>query len=247
MAHHVLVNRSHRLVLFTIPKVGCTELIKLMRRLDGARDWRDSPHYKEDRSFLADMGLERAMEILNDPRWTKAAALRDPAERLLSAYLDKFVQSESYAANLFRTGGRYMPFKEFLGHVLEQNDDPLLPRGLHTGTDPHWRPQRLVGSLEKVAACIDLFGDFVALGGWIEDVLRRVGAWDTHGADGWGVRGRGAILETNLDPHRTGAGHRMRDCYDREMLEAVYEAYAGDLSLAASVGIDLKKHARLLS
>lgn len=247
MAHHVLVSRQYRLVLFTIPKVGSSDLIRLMVRIEGAQDWRGDPHYRPDRPFLRKLGLESARDILNDPSWTKAVVLRDPAERLLSAYLNKFVYTKSYAADLFRPNGRHMKFAEFLSWVLSPNADPDRPHGLHAGTDPHWRPQRLVGPIERFSSALQEIGDFTSVRAWIERVLRRVGAWDDHGASGWGSTGTCAIFETNTDRNRTGAAERMTEFYDRETLAAVYEAYAPDITWAAGLGLDLKKHAHLLS
>lgn len=185
MRHHVLVSDQLRLVLFTVPKVGCTQLIQLMRRAEGATDWRDDPHYKLDRPLLKNLGRHRVNEILRDPTWTKATVLRDPAERLLSAYLDKFISRRGYAANVFGFPGHGMPFEEFLSHVLDPNDDPEKPTGLHKDTDPHWRPQRLVGSLETVVEACDSLGDFADIGPWIEGVLRRVDGWDLYGSTGF--------------------------------------------------------------
>lgn len=241
MSHHVLVNEAYRLVLFTIPKVGCTQLIKLMLRLNGAPDWAAPPHYRPDRPFLKNLGVRRVTVILNDPSWTIAAVFRDPAERLLSAYLDKFIQTRGYAANVFSPGGHGMPFAEFLRHVLNPNTDPGSPVGLHAGTDPHWRAQHLVGGIAWVEPRIDVFGTFNRVGAWIEHVLRRVGAWDEYGATGWGRGGLEAIFQTNTDPNRTGAAARITDFYDRETLRAVYRAYAGDIAFASRAGVQLAR------
>lgn len=245
LSHHVLVNEPYRLVLFTIPKVGCTQLIKLMRRLGGAPDWTDAPHYKTDRPFLQSLGLERANEILSDPSWTKAVVFRDPAERLLSAYLNKFVYGGGYASHVFRPNGKGMAFAEFLSYVLAPNTDPCLPTGLHEATDPHWRPQRLVGPIERVEPVMNLVGDFASVGSWIEKVLRRVGAWEEYGATGWGKSGSESVFQTNMYPYRTDAASRMGEFYNRETLSAVYSAYAGDIAFARRAGVNLIKHHEL--
>lgn len=44
------------------------------------------------------MTPERATDILNDPTWTKGVFLRDPAERLLSCFLDKIVHRKYASA-----------------------------------------------------------------------------------------------------------------------------------------------------
>jgi hypothetical protein len=243
MAHHVLVSTRFRLVLFTIPKVGCTELIKLMRRMAGASDWADVPHYKPDRPLLSELSLERATEILEDESWTKAVVLRDPAERLLSAYLDKFMYSpQSYANDLFRPGGHGMPFDEFLGYVLDPNVDPAVPTGLHNRTDPHWRPQHMVGGLASIGSRLDSVGNFDSIAEWSQGLLRDVGAWDEFGATGWGPDEADAIFESNTHWAITRASERVAEFYDVRTLQAVYEAYADDVEIASKFGIDLRKH-----
>lgn len=247
MAHHVLVNERHRLVLFTIPKVCCTQLIKLMRRMNGSTNWRDNPHYTSDRPFLNKLGLERVEKIVNDSSWTKALLLRDPAERLLSAYLDKLIYNGGYAANVFRAGGRGMPFTEFLGYILESNDDPRKPTGLHENTDPHWRSQHLVGPLEKVASALDPVGDYLDRVSWIHNVLHAANCWQPYGISGWGADENQVIFEQNMLPTRTNAAEQMSEYYDPDTLDAVYQAYAGDIAFAKQWGIDLVKHANLFT
>jgi len=246
MSHHVLVNEQLRLVFFTIPKVGCTQLIQLMRRAQGATDWLEDPHYKPGLPLLKNLGRERVNEILDDPTWMRAVVLRDPAERLLSAYLDKFIYRKGYAANVFGFPGHGMAFETFLSYVLDPNEDPRKPIGLHQGTDPHWRPQLYVGSLETVAEACNSVGDFLEVDAWIERVLRRVNGWDMYGATGWGADADLKIFERNSAPHPTHASKRMAEFYDRVTLEAVYEAYAGDIRLAANAGFDLVKHSDFL-
>ncbi|CAM9749402.1 unnamed protein product, partial [Sphacelaria rigidula] len=53
-------------------------------------------HYHKDQELYTMHTMKhitpaRATEIMNDPTWTRAVFLRDPAERLLSCYLDKLV------------------------------------------------------------------------------------------------------------------------------------------------------------
>ena len=245
MAHHVLFDRRVKLVLFTLPKVGCTELIKLMRRMAGSPDWADYPHDAEDRQFFSELGLEEANRILEDRSWTKAVVLRDPAERLLSAYLDKFMHPPgSYLDDLFRDGGHQMPFAEFLRYVLSDNTDPLRPVGLHAGTDPHWRPQALVGGLAWVEPVLDHVGRFDSIGAWTRHLLEDIGAWREYGANGWGPDGSAAIFETNTHWAITRAGERIGEFYDADVLEQVYDAYASDIEFAARLGLELRRHSR---
>ena len=89
VAHHVYINQRHKLMITTIPKVACTEFMRLMIRMTGARNWRMDPHFRPKNPTLSRLVPPEASAILNDRSWTKAVFFRDPAERLLSAYLDK--------------------------------------------------------------------------------------------------------------------------------------------------------------
>ena len=56
---------------------------------------RADPHFRSDKPlFNKLMDAEEATEMINDPNWTKFVFLRDPAERLKSAYLDKFANGK---------------------------------------------------------------------------------------------------------------------------------------------------------
>jgi hypothetical protein len=89
VAHHIYINEEHKLMITTIPKVACTEFMKLMIRMSGARNWRMDPHFRPKNPVLSRLEPSEASRVLNDRLWTKAVFFRDPVERLLSAYLDK--------------------------------------------------------------------------------------------------------------------------------------------------------------
>ncbi|KAL7526221.1 hypothetical protein ACHAWF_001686 [Thalassiosira exigua] len=86
-----------KLTFCGIYKNGSTEWLKFLRFTLGAKDFQDEPHHKPDvQYFMFDkFSRKTQMEVLNDPSWTFAAIMRNPAERLLSLYLDKWDQSKS--------------------------------------------------------------------------------------------------------------------------------------------------------
>ncbi len=104
--HHVYLDEAQRIIFFTIPKVACSEWAKLFRRMSGLPNWADDPHYQADRPLLSTLSPDQATSSMNDPTWTHAVFLRDPAERLLSAYLDKFVRDRHYRMTIFGEPGR---------------------------------------------------------------------------------------------------------------------------------------------
>jgi len=90
-----IVLEKHRLVFFAVPKAACTVFKQLFRRMSGHTNWHkqnnDLPHKHtvNGLKLLRDYPLDVANEMLTNRTWTRAIFLRDPRERLLSAYLDK--------------------------------------------------------------------------------------------------------------------------------------------------------------
>lgn len=82
-SYHVFVDKRFKLVMATIPKVSCTEFIRLFYRLKGDPGWRENPHFKPHKPLLKDLPIAEVQSIMNDPTWTKAVFFRDPSKRLL--------------------------------------------------------------------------------------------------------------------------------------------------------------------
>ena len=95
-----IVLERYQLVFFTIPKVGCTVFKQLFRRMMGYRDWRLDQHplphapKRNGLLYLYDYPPAVAEHMLTSPEWTRALFVREPKERLLSAYLDKGTQNQ---------------------------------------------------------------------------------------------------------------------------------------------------------
>jgi len=82
----VLFSRDHKVVMCTIPGVSQHEWKSFMSRLNR----RNVHHPSSDVSSFAMSSLtaEEATSIMNDPSWHRVAFIRDPALRLLSAFLE---------------------------------------------------------------------------------------------------------------------------------------------------------------
>lgn len=200
-AHHMYVNREHKLLYCAIPKVACTEFMKLFFRLKdgsgggrGGAAWMRDPHFRGDKPLFNKIENETtATALMNDPEWTKFAFFRDPAERLLSAYLDKFAMGKryatgSYASRIFHD--KDMNFSGFVDRIASGNRVRGRPDGLHPNTNPHWRPQRFMCNLEKFLPAYNFLGSFEHLAGHAAALLRGAGLWEEYGARGWGSRGK---------------------------------------------------------
>jgi hypothetical protein len=94
-----IVMKNHRLIFFHCPKNGSTEWLKLFRRMMGYDDWKTfSPHdpFHNGLSRLDQYPRRAQLTMMTSPIWTRATFVRDPLERVLSAYLNKALSSERY-------------------------------------------------------------------------------------------------------------------------------------------------------
>ncbi|KAJ8598506.1 hypothetical protein CTAYLR_001375 [Chrysophaeum taylorii] len=246
-ARHLFFDRKHKIVLCAIPKVACTELIKLVYRLSGDGAWRSEPHFRNDAPTLDKLGMREASAVMNDPTWTKVVFLRDPLTRLLSAFLDKFVESprrglhSNYGIRLF---GRRMDFRRFVEAVASNQTRRDEPYGLHLGTNAHWKPQRFSCSLEKFAHHFHFVGRYENLREHSESLLRALGLWEDVGKTGWAPpvpnisRPHRDSLFARAAAHRTGSDRRLEDYYTPDLERMARQAYAMDYDFLDALGAD---------
>jgi hypothetical protein len=146
----------------------------------------------------------------NAAGWVTIAVYREPHERILSAYLD------TNAYNECRN-------KDFATFVMKH-----LKRSIYTNA--HFQLQTLICPPKT----IDYLVDYHQMAQGVQSVLKQVGAWETHGASGWGENGREPFLGV---PARTGIDFpgSTRDLlgvfYTDEMWNHVNKIFADDLAL----------------
>jgi len=230
-----IVVESHKLVFFTIPKVGSTVLKQLFRRMEGYVDYLQDKHplphapKRNGLKYLYDYPPVEADAIISDPSFTRAIFLRDPKERLLSAYLDKARQNayvqfhccDERNPKLYEQLECAHP-REHSGPAAAKADteEPLLSFKdfltllIPSCQDPHWEPQA-----DRIDAKYWKYINFV---GRMENVekdtrslLERIGAWDEFGASGWP---NGHIFNGSATvSHKTGSSKRLEDYFTPEM------------------------------
>lgn len=255
-----MVAVSSALYIQGILKVGITEWIKFFRFSYGAGDFQSLAHWKEDREefMVRSLPLDIAQDLWNDPSWTKAVFFRDPAERVLSAYLDKIVK-EAYTQKAFNIGTLtdvprpMLTFEGFVDLLASNNTSCNDPSGLHICSDPHWKPQYLTCGLDVTLPLMDFVGNFNHLVEHTKLLLDRVGMWDTYGRFYDQEPGRGVILGAcevpppalnatleygfNQRPllkdyeHVTGSKKKMDIYYTPEIMAKVRRAYEVDFSI----------------
>jgi len=155
----------------------------------GAHDFASFPHGKPDLRYWSFDILNPVMQknIWNDPEWTFAAILRNPADRLLSAYLDKLkVGPGSGSIAKHHNFNKSFTFDVFLQYLEKETPKDLNCQdkdltGLNWCTDPHWRPQVYSCGLSEKIDRFDFIGSLDHIDQHSRALLEKVGLWESHG------------------------------------------------------------------
>lgn len=222
---------KQKLLLFTVLKVSSTVFTQVAKRLDGNPSWSNNCGNIQNPlltnlTYLTDLPPRDAEELLLDPDWTKAIFVRDPKERVLSAYLNKAVgetqyikrrcceQKSSPVHELLECHDPHslpiISFEEFLKVVVPQCKDGHWCRQSELLRPVQWPHINFVGHFDRLEA------DTRRL---LDDVL---GVWEEMGATGWP---HGSLYAgSSTVGHQTGAHNRMLQYYTPE-LEAIADAW----------------------
>ena len=186
-----------KLVFCGIPKVGITQWRKFSRFMFGAVDYQSNPHFKADASkfSFAHLSRSRQEEVLNDPSWTKAIFLRDPAERLMSAYLDKVEKKMLKIKLSWQSSPNDIDLKSipsstkasvFADWVRSLETEPAVScqgrRGPSWCWDPHWRPQVYSCGIRELLPYFDFVGSLSQAANHTKALLEKVNLWQDYGA-----------------------------------------------------------------
>ena len=226
-----IVVESHKLIFFSIPKVGCTVWKQLFRRMMGYDDWKSQdgetlvPHNPETNGlkYLWDYSVEQASDMMTSPEWTRAIMVRDPKQRFLSAFLDKAVSNDHT-----HIISRCCPDQS----CVEKAQTALGFLDLcGVCEDDHWRAQQ--DRMEsKYWPYIDWVGHVEHAGPDAKELLTKIGAWEKYGQSGWGKNGDLAIFQStdvaSAGEHATWAEWQVWKWYDPVVEEAVEHFYQGD-------------------
>jgi len=195
---HVIIFPSSKLAFCGIPKVGITMWEQFLRFYIGAKDYPSLPHYKLDRTPFQYDQLDPLAQrrIWEDDEWTWATFIRNPAERLLSGYLDKVHKNE---ANFNWTDGE-LTFETFVdvlsrsvnltatydskGNIKTHkctNIGKTLRDGLTWCSDPHWRPQVFSCGISERIDRFKYIGDIEFAADQSRELLSHVDMWESYG------------------------------------------------------------------
>lgn len=186
LLQHVLVSDRYRFLYCYVPKVACSNWKRVLKVLNGALDNVDvsvKMDHRSDLQFLSSMKPEEIRHRLK--HYFKFMFVREPMERLLSAYRNKFGEIESYQKKYgveivtrYRKSrgkdaagaaakGDDVTFAEFVRYLLDEDAERM---------NEHWMP--VYNLCQPCAVTYDFIGSYERLEGDSDLVLRRVGAPD---------------------------------------------------------------------
>ncbi|XP_059507544.1 carbohydrate sulfotransferase 8-like isoform X2 [Stegostoma tigrinum] len=181
----IWVEDRYRLLYCEVPKAGCSNWKRVLMVLGGqaqttAQIEHQAAHYRNSLRRLD--SFDREGVRLRLQTYTKLLFVREPLERLVSAFRDKFERPNAYYQPLFGSAiiARYRPnataqavrtgsgvtFPEFVRYLL----DPARPLGM----DIHWEPASRLCSPCRIR--YDFIGRFERLGSEADVALRLLGA-----------------------------------------------------------------------
>lgn len=183
------------------------------------------PHdpFRNGLQYLYHYPPSQALKMMTSKHdnWTRAIFVREPLERLLSAYLDKGKRKGGiYVAKHCNHQQQSLSFAEFIQIIRSS-----------CRHDSHWMPQT-----ERIDApfwnSINFVGNFDSLQQDSRELLEKVDAWDDYGASGWGPSHNESIFSKGTHArHKTGSSQYFAQFYnDSELQEMALDLYHKDYS-----------------
>jgi len=196
---------------------------------------------KQERLRLSHYSPSDADKMMRDTSWTKAVVVRNPAERLLSAYLDKIRDTSFSSAYCFNLGLEEdcdldkVDFSSFVDLVAKQNRREM---------NQHWNPQALSYNLQKHRSDYTNLLCFERLSTDTKCFLEglqtsnKQSAWERYGQTGFGPTSSDRFPPNRgLDSHYAKHAKKKRArYYTEEILAKVYDIHAADYALFEACG-----------
>ena len=220
---HIDALVQQKLIYVNVPKCASTSIKMILSRLVGRKPVSLEQLHKRKYSGLQSpfqIGISAFYRLATDPTTLRFSFVRNPYERLVSAWADKFQDRRLVSGNSF--------IEKYLARRVEI--DQRLPHGEHltltfadfvtyaTATaslrvDAHWALQDDILSMPRLAL------DFI---GHVETFTDDIGRVLDHvHADQW-LR-RAAVMPMRASPH-----HAWPLYYTQDLADRVYRAYERD-------------------
>lgn len=229
-----VVIEKYKLIFFLQRRVASRTFRKLLRRMMGYDDWLTGPSLDPATNglkYFFNYTVEEVQDMMLSDDWTKAIFVRNPKQRILSAFLEKGVNHN----------GDYMkkmccPKEGKCAETARSSLEGFLQVS-EVCENPYWNPQswRMEG---KYWPFMDIIGHIEFAAEDTETMLRKVGAWDEFGITGWGKKGDEHIFP---DGFETKAWQHWSEHYNEETEKLVESIFAEDydnpfLGMDAAIG-----------
>ena len=231
----MIVLHSPPLVHCSIPRIGCSRWKRLLRKMEGYRDYLSLPPHTRYRNGLkhsVDLLPSTMEKVLNSPDYFRFVLVRDPFSRLLSAWLAK--RNRTFAVPI---PNRFSKFVQNVTHTL-------LSYNTHTITtittnhninnkprlNQHFKPVSHFCGLASIP--FDFVGRLETLDEWGPLLIRRIGA-ERDATSGWGPNGTFLASSMLLGSLAMNASSPalLRQYYTPDLVDLVAAAYAEDITL----------------
>uniref|UniRef100_A0A8C7X898 Carbohydrate sulfotransferase n=1 Tax=Oryzias sinensis TaxID=183150 RepID=A0A8C7X898_9TELE len=179
LLHHVLVNDKYRFLYCYVPKVACSNWKRVLKVLNGALESVDlniKMDHHSDLTFLSSLKPDEIRYRLR--HYFKFMFVREPLERLLSAYRNKFGEIESYQKKYgveivkrYRKShtkvqslrGDDVTFTEFIRYLVDEDVERM---------NEHWMP--MYNLCQPCAISYDFIGSYEHLENDADFVLQLI-------------------------------------------------------------------------
>ncbi len=223
--YSVHISDQFRFVYFNNPKCACTSIkaslnLTCAAALGRHLEYRGIGDIHDRRQNIllspADIGYPRFKEILTDRSYFKFCFMREPVDRLVSAFASKLTwKSESLVALNRRLGRAECAPMAFLEFVQVLSSDEQIRE-----MDEHWRLQHKQMCLDFVR--FDKIGLFENLESDLEEVLQRV----------FGAAGRGRIFDVRRHfPGNVSNARTLMEALSKDTRATIKQIYEGDVHM----------------
>lgn len=209
--YHSRVSIEHRYVCMTVPKVACTTVKRTLRAFEGLPEIADHGvlHENDEQPRLSSLTEAEALDVLKSPQWLRFAIVRNPYDRMFSAWKSKVaVPWDAHYARLrddLRASAG-LAFADFVRYVIGSG----IPEVTNDG---HWAVQSDILLADVIP--YDVIGRFET---FVEDftaILRSLDAPD-H------------VLAMAAEVTNATAQVPLAAAYDRQLASEVYRYYEAD-------------------
>ena len=159
--------------------------------------------------------------------------MREPRERILSAFLNKFIDDGYFFFDKY-CRRRSEEIKKECRQKKELSDFTYSLNRTRDCRSDHWNPQydsinaKWWGTINFVGYMDSIAKDSKKLLQSISSSKDGVSAYERYGKTGWGTNGMNAFMERDSAHHATNAGEKLRRYYTREDEQFVKKYWASE-------------------